>query len=79
VDEIIEDADAALTAWFDGGAFDFHYLQATINAINENATSGVLFQLAILPAPPGAAIEGTLTAGGAARAISTQIPIHFMM
>lgn len=52
VNEIIADADAALSAWFDGGSFDFHDLHATINAINENASSGVLFSVVILPSPP---------------------------
>ncbi len=52
VNEIVAEADAALSAWFDGGSFDFHALQATVNAMNENASSGVLFSLVILPGPP---------------------------
>lgn len=52
VNEIIAIADGALTGWFNGGSFDFGSLLATIDTINNNASSDVLFSLAPLPSPP---------------------------
>lgn len=52
VTEIIAIADGALTAWFSGGALDFHMLLATIDTINNNATSEVLFSAVPLASPP---------------------------
>jgi hypothetical protein len=51
--EIIAEADVALSNWFNGGTFDFHALQNTIDTINNNASNGgVVFTTTILPAPP---------------------------
>lgn len=57
VSAIIAIADAALTSWFNGGScsasgLTCNQLLNTIDLINSNATTGVLFTLVPLPSPP---------------------------